>query len=268
MYQKIVAYIEKKVQLYKEGNQDYEATVKFLDAFDDIVKKDEYLLTVNNVKSSKENYEKGISCKEGKKYTNALEMFDLVIEPDVQNYNNAQNNIKEVINICFDEISGMISRSEYTDAIDMCKEIEKLNLWYDRNVEARMNVTDSGSPAFIMSFGYIADSWVFIDDIIVDCDGEQFKYNVSYLDATTTIGSENVAEAHSFAHSTYIKTNKIRNLEPLMNCIMGCDNVVIRFKGTRSRDYVIPKSHIEQLRSMWELYNILDENPELISELN
>jgi tetratricopeptide (TPR) repeat protein len=141
--------------------------------------------------------------------------------------------------------------------------LDTINLGRSRNVEPLILSSD-GVSLFSLAFGFQQDHWIFMDSIIVDCDGKQYDYNVSYSDRRSqVIWGGGIAE-------WYILSNlpSINDLTELVESMTTAKTVTIRFRGSEGRkDVTIPSSHLNQIKTIWRVSKILDRNGSLISYL-
>ena len=135
-----------------------------------------------------------------------------------------------------------------------------------RNIQAIIEVEDKRAEFFLF-IGFWKDSWIFMDEIIIDCDETQYKISVDYFDRKTQISGGDIMEAYYLIDGTgYNK--QFMKLEPVINSMNNANNVTIRFKGDEGTlDKVIPKSHITEIYTLWQVYNVLNEDPTLVSKL-
>ena len=134
-----------------------------------------------------------------------------------------------------------------------------------RNIQANIKLSN-GIPSFFLYWGFENSSWIFMKNIIIDCDGKQYSVEVDYFDRITDISGGNIKEAYGVVDSDY-NYEQLMNLEPIINSMIEADKVTVRFKGDGYIDKIIPKSHITEIYALWQIYNALKDNPDLISEL-
>ena len=145
-----------------------------------------------------------------------------------------------------------------------------IGIGYNRNIEPWIRV-QNGSPSLILYMGFRQDDWIFMDEIIIDCDGKQFKLAVNYWDRITDIGWGSIAEAAPFVHVGKEILGYLPNdsgaidAEPIITAMKTAEKVSVRFRGDGYKDVTIPKSQVEQINGFWIAYNILENNPDLIS---
>ena len=145
-----------------------------------------------------------------------------------------------------------------------------IDIGYNRNIEPWMKV-QNGSPTFLLYLGFRQDDWIFMEEIIIDCDGHQFKLKVDYWDRITDISWGSIAEAAGFMHVEkdvlgYLSgESRAIDVEPIVTAMNTAEKVSVRFKGDGYKDVTIPKSQVEQFNGFWIAYNILKDNPDLIS---
>lgn len=192
------------------------------------------------------------------------ELTDSVFTNKIEEYKGARNtaiinNNKSKVIYKYDSIEKkytITSKGLSTDSITIDD---------SRNIQADINLSN-GIPSFFLYWGFENSSWIFMQKIIIDCDGTQYSIEVNYFDRITDISGGNIKEAYAVADSDY-DYKQLMKLEPMINSMVGADKVTIRFKGDGYIDKVIPKSHITEIYALWEIYNVLKDNPDLISEL-
>ena len=80
-----------------------------------------------------------------------------------------------------------------------------------------------------------------------------------------------IAEAARFMHVEkdvlgYLSgESRAIDVEPIVTAMNTAEKVSVRFKGDGYKDVTIPKSQVEQFNGFWIAYNILNDNPDLIS---
>ena len=147
---------------------------------------------------------------------------------------------------------------------------KSIEIGYNRNIEPWIKV-QNGSPSFMLYMGFRQDDWIFMKEIIIDCDGKQFKLDVDYWDRITDISWGSIAEAAPFLHVEkdilgYLSNDsRAIDAEPIITAMKTAEKVSVRFRGDGYKDVTIPKSQVEQLNGFWIAYNILNDNPDLIS---
>lgn len=141
-----------------------------------------------------------------------------------------------------------------------------LGIGYNRNIQPILVVSDS-ITIFYLYWGFANDSWIFMKQILIDCDGTQYTVKVDYFDRITEVSRGDIMEAYSVVDSK-LAHDRWMNLEPIVKSMVNANKVTIRFRGDDYYiDKVIPKSHINEINTLWQIYKVLKDNPELISEL-
>lgn len=136
---------------------------------------------------------------------------------------------------------------------------------YNRNIQADISLSNI-TTGFYLYLGFQNDSWIFMEKIIIDCDGKQYTISVDYWDRITDVSGGDIREAYGIIHGTN-GYDHFMNLEPVINSMINAEVVTVRFDGDGKIDKVIPKKHINEIDILWQIYNVLKDNPELISEL-
>lgn len=146
--------------------------------------------------------------------------------------------------------------------------IKYIDIGYNRNIEPWV-AAYSDHANFLLYLGFRQDDWIFMEQIIVDCDGEQYRLSVDYWDRITDISGGTIAEIAMFMHfdSEYDIDDQLINLEPMIRSMVSADTVTIRFRGEGYKDVTIPKEQLVQLGVFWKVYQILEKDPTLVKEL-
>lgn len=123
---------------------------------------------------------------------------------------------------------------------------------------------------FYLAFGFLNKDWIFMDEIIIDCDGKQFNLEVSYKNRQTDVGWGTIAEMTAFADvPQFMRDNDVFiDAKPIVEAMRTANTVTVRFRGDDGKkDVTIPKSHIEQVVMMWDIFKILEEDASLVGAL-
>ena len=125
---------------------------------------------------------------------------------------------------------------------------------------------------FFLVFSFINEDWIFTNEIIIDCDGQQFTLEVDFSKLETEILWGDIWETTVFTDAAVndlgISGNEIVDFEPIVSAMTTASKVTVRFRGDGGKkDVNIPASHIEQLSGFWTTYQILLDNPSLVSVL-
>lgn len=148
---------------------------------------------------------------------------------------------------------------------------EYINISRDKNVEAV--VVKGPLTAFSLRVGFIQDKWLFFNRVIFDCDGKRTEWSIDYSDKKTQLlyGGE-VAEWYTSAYIdiddeiNYI--GKIKGIDDLMEDIKNSKSVTVYFSGDGTKDHLMTEDEKSDIINLWELFNILNESPELIKEIS
>ena len=147
-----------------------------------------------------------------------------------------------------------------------------IEIGYQRNIEPWIMISDE-QTSFMLYFGFRQEDWIFMDEIIIDCDGTQFKLAVDFTDRMTDISGGTIAEANVYIDIgkefgiLLGRESRIVDFEPIVSAMGRANEVRIRFHGDGYKDVSIPKSQIEQLSGFWTAYQILLDDPSLVSAL-
>ena len=145
---------------------------------------------------------------------------------------------------------------------------ESLTFRQDRNISPSIVKHDSDSfrGSLQMAFGFVQDNWLFIDRLVIDYDGKQSTFNISWSQRNSRVldGGRGIAEWYTVIHSP----NPAQHRSTLIESMISADNVTIRFGGDRGRrDFEIPESHLNELAVLWKIYNIVERNLNLMPYL-
>lgn len=99
-------------------------------------------------------------------------------------------------------------------------------------------------------------------------DGDRVEWNIDYFDRNSQVGN-GIAEWYLVVHSDLFAEylDRTKNLKPLINSILDSKDTTIRFQGQGYRDHKLTSNEKQTLRDLWNLYIILDEEPDLFELL-
>lgn len=187
-----------------------------------------------------------------------------------------------------------IKEIKYTENVNkLCTWKNKVNVSYDkidkdysitlkgyiligrsRNIVASVGVYPDHSSddyaTFYLGLGFTNPDWIFMDEIIIDCDGKQFDLEVSYKNRNTEVGWGTIGEVASFGDVPRFVgiDNVFIDAEPIVEAMRTANTVTVRFRGDGgTKDVTIPSSHIEQVVMMWDISKILEEDASLVNAL-
>lgn len=123
-------------EMYKEENITYESASSFLQIISSLngvnEKLDEYKQNIKTVYESRQVYKEGTKNQSIKKYHEAIELYDKVIESDEKYYSLAKNAKEECIKIMYDyyisQAKNLANEGKYEEAL---KYLGYLNPYYD-----------------------------------------------------------------------------------------------------------------------------------------
>ena len=129
----------------------------------------------------------------------------------------------------------------------------------------------SDSVSFTMYFSFTNRDWVYMNSIIIDCDGVQFNLSVDSNNRNTAVYWGSIYEGTNYVHtpdSTENGTNRHADLKPIIEAIESADTVAIRFSGKGGyKDVILSENEKADVKNMWAIYQILHEDDSLISVL-
>ena len=106
------------------------------------------------------------------------------------------------------------------------------------------------------------------DKILVQCDDTQYTFDISYFD----VGSDSDYSYPYFYYdewaalvdgtSKYDGHRTVFDMTDFAQSIINSKNITLRFyDGGKKRDFSVPSSQQTEFKNMWNLYNILKNNP-------
>ncbi len=120
-----------------------------------------------------------------------------------------------------------------------------------------------------IGFSFIRSDWIFTEKIIVDCDGKQNRFEVKYLfnDLRDVLFNGDIFEACVILHTEDNRsTGSVQNLTTMIENIAAAESVKIRFDGSDGNyDVELSDEEINAIVDTWELFEILNSDPDLIS---
>ncbi|WP_191434643.1 hypothetical protein [Flavonifractor sp. An112] len=159
---------------------------------------------------------------------------------------------KAKIDVSYDSID-----KQYT--IDLAGDVF---IGYNRNIFPVLISLNNDFSGMGLMVGFMDNNWIFMDNVLFDCDGEQFSYELDYFDVSRDVGWGYIIEVAPLIHSSK------NNLAGLIAALQTAQTVTVRFSGSEGRkDVTIPKAHCQEVQMMWEISQILTRNPDLISIL-
>ncbi|WP_195984192.1 hypothetical protein [Clostridium sp. D33t1_170424_F3] len=143
-----------------------------------------------------------------------------------------------------------------------------INLGKNRNMEPRITA-DSTGAVFVLLFGLQEEESLYMDEITVDCDGREYPLHVDFYDRNSQLvfgGGvlEWYAAIHTLQSSSLYK--RAVNLKPMLEDMLRATEVRIRFSGDRDREILVPAPQIQELQTMWEVFQTLETDPSLVEE--
>lgn len=188
--------------------------------------------------------------------------------------------LKEQIRSCQKQIDTMFlesvnSKLEVT--FDKMTEFYAINFadsyMYNDYVLSYYDTISDGITSFGMTLLYYAPDWRFVDKVIFNCDGSIFNFNFSYGSIKRTyrngLAFETIVLFHNPEYADDDPNDEIVNLKELAEALVDSTDVTLRISGENGySDSTIPQKEIEKFYTIWEIAEILNRNPELISILN
>lgn len=123
---------------------------------------------------------------------------------------------------------------------------------------------------FGIAFGFSQREWLFVYRIIIDCDGKQFSLPVSYDNKQTNVGRGYIMEQATFIDMPegVGMDDGCVDFKPVIDAMRDANSVTIRFKGDKgTKDVTVTKDSMSQIATLWDISEILKEDPSLISVL-
>ena len=143
-----------------------------------------------------------------------------------------------------------------------------INLGKNRNMEPRITA-DSTGAVFVLLFGLQEEESLYMEEITVDCDGRQYRLYVDFYDRNSQlVFGGGVLEWYTAIHTPQSSSlyKRAVNLQPMLEDMISAKEVRVHFSGDRDRDVLIPAPQIQELQTMWEVFQTLETDPSLIKE--
>ncbi len=121
-----------------------------------------------------------------------------------------------------------------------------------------------------IAFAFVRSDWIFTDELIINCDDYQIRFDVEnqYSDLREVLNGGDIFEACVIAHASYDTSGPIKNLSEMIEHMSSAKSVKVRFSGSKGNyDVELRDDEIKAIVNLWELYEIIHLNPELISYL-
>lgn len=131
-------------------------------------------------------------------------------------------------------------------------------------------VISSGTPYFRLTFGFSKKDWIFMEKIIVDCDGSQTTFTVDYFDRDTDVSGGYIYETWTVldSDSEYSFSTQFKDLTSFIEKLEKANTVKIRFKGDDGAlDRTLSDQEVNKIINMWNIYQILERDSSLLSYL-
>lgn len=184
-------------------------------------------------------------------------LIDSSFSDTVKNYRMEElENLKASINVEYDATGKVYTIEPHKLHIPI----------FDGNIVPAIGIGESFN-VFMLTFGFKNKEWIFTDEIIVDCGKSQIRLPIDYSNLQMQIGYGEIYEWANLGYSRGSISNSIENPELLIQAMTDAEKVVVRFSGKGYKDVTIPTAHIKQISNIWKLYNILKDNPTLVSQL-
>lgn len=144
---------------------------------------------------------------------------------------------------------------------------------YNDYVLSYYDTISDGIASFGMTLLYYAPDWRFVDKVIFNCDGSIFNFNFSYGSIKRTyrngLAFETIVLFHNPEYADDDPDDEIVNLKELAEALVDSTDVTLRISGENGySDSTISQKEIEKFYTIWEIAEILNRSPELISILN
>lgn len=143
-----------------------------------------------------------------------------------------------------------------------------INLGKNRNMEPRITADATGA-VFVLLFGLQEEEGLYMEEITVDCDGKQYQLHVDFYDRNSQlVFGGGVLEWYTAIHTPQSSGlyKRAVNLQPMLEDMIRAKEVRIRFSGDRDREALIPAPQIQELQTMWEVFQALETDPSLVKE--
>lgn len=138
-------------------------------------------------------------------------------------------------------------------------------------------VVGESNTMYMITLGFVANNWIFMDSILVDCDGTQYNIDVDYSNRKTHVSyggigeMYTVADQNSIVDGMSISSGNIEqsfDLSSVVTSMSNANKITIRFQGSGGKkDIIVSKQEVAQINAIWEIYQILKNDPSLIAYL-
>lgn len=150
-----------------------------------------------------------------------------------------------------------------------------MGISYSRNIHPWV-LFDPDYSIFALTCGFLADDWIFMNEIAFNCDGVITTYNLGYDQTNRDVGWGYIGEVASlpqipdYLPSQYFELNgkNCYNFENFIADMRVAQTTKMRFSGSGGeKEVTIPAAHCQEIVIMWNIFQALDRNPDLISVL-
>lgn len=277
----IAEYIGKAVVEIKDTvsaqtqKKEYESAYKYLNGLSAVLKSEEEVKTlIKDVKDTIvlgkiDEAEKAAAAKDYEKAYNILDAaYKLTNDARLPTKMNSYRISMDSQYLL--SVSNYFVKKTYDDFYHYYRVLPTQTTYYQDysdkyNTRPGLLIYDDGSVFLRISLGFTEDDWIFMNKIIVDCDGQQFSFTVDYGDRDTNVSGGEVTEVWTVIHTTaYSYDSQYKDLTKMMTAMETAKSVKIRFSGSDGHyDYSIPQSEVNNIVVYWKVYNILDKNKDM-----
>lgn len=140
------------------------------------------------------------------------------------------------------------------------------------SVVPRMAITEDGS-SFALQFFVFNDSWIFTDEITIDCDGTQFELETALDNRQREVYWGGIVEYYDYFDNNRgifqgQNDTNFANLIAIAESIANSEKTIVRFSGDEGRkDITISDAQKRAIAGMAEIYTILVDSPGLFQYL-
>ena len=128
---------------------------------------------------------------------------------------------------------------------------EYINISNSVNVEARAQISKSGSAIAYMVLGFEQSDWIFMDSITIASGDTRKTVNIAYGDRNTQVIYTTIAE--------WVISNQVYGSEKEISELLSTDgNVTVRFSGQGSRDHTVSASEKENIKTVHKIVDMLN----------
>lgn len=196
-----------------------------------------------------------------KKYDEALDLINSAMKYDIDSkLSNKKDEVTKLQkNAVIAEFKNLLNKVtiKYDSVADQYIVVKKgfsteyINISNSVNVEARAQISKSGSAIAYMVLGFEQSDWIFMDSITIASGDTRKTVNIAYGDRNTQVIYTTIAE--------WVISNQVYGSEKEISELLSADgNVTVRFSGQGSRDHTVSASEKENIKTVHKIVDMLN----------